>query len=91
MDRTDSDLIGCDRMGSGRLAAFNQSNAILVDNMSQMREASGDRRGEQPCYNMDRSYDYIDYIACHPRQQPAAPPHIHHPPGEVRSSPVSRM
>lgn len=57
------------------LPAFNQSNAIRVDNMSQMREAEGgggagrrSRRRQEAaarsaCYNMLHSYDYIDYIA----------------------------
>lgn len=49
------------------LAAFNQSNAIRVDNMSQMRAAGGAEAEEAAraaaCYNMLHSYDYIDYIA----------------------------
>lgn len=49
------------------LAAFNQSNAIRVDNMSQMRAAGGAETEEAAraaaCYNMLHSYDYIDYIA----------------------------
>jgi len=34
-----SDGKGWDRMGSAWLAAFNQSNAIRVDNMSQMHKS----------------------------------------------------
>lgn len=56
--------VDCDWVG---LAAFNQSNAIRVDNMSQMRAAGGAEAEEAAraaaCYNMLHSYDYIDYIA----------------------------
>jgi len=40
-DALGSDRKGWDRMGSAWLVAFNQSNAIRVDNMSQMRESCG--------------------------------------------------
>lgn len=68
-DSRDSGLwiVDCDGDWVG-LAAFNQSNAIRVDNMSQMRAAGGAGKAEEAaraaaCYNMLHSYDYIDYIA----------------------------
>jgi len=89
-DAMGSDRKGWDRMGSAWLVAFNQSNAIRVDNMSQMRESCWGARGER-CYKMVHSYDYIDYIARHPRQSFRCPSRLNHPSIQPSFGPVSRM